>query len=248
MDYEITTIHFLKDTEGYDLTINIKKKYNKRNKYFDLIQDTLNNVLENNKFSIPDWIIDLNGMSGKKYRNFINILIPKIDNPKYLEIGCWKGSTACSVLHLNDIKATFIDNWSQFGGPQQEFFDNISRCINDENKNQIKIINEDFRKVEFSSEEKYNIFFFDGPHEEDDHYDGLVIPYNSLDDEFIFICDDWNWDSVKNGTNKAIQNLNLNILYSMEIIPTKPEGYGLGGEFSDWHNGYFIAVCKKFNN
>jgi hypothetical protein len=235
----------LKDTEGYDLTINVKKNVNLENKYTDLIQHALDNVLKNNSFSIPNWIVNLNGMSGKKYRNFINVLVSKIENPRYLEIGCWKGSTACSVLYSNNVKTMFVDNWSQFGGPKTEFIDNISKCMNDKNQNSMKIINDDFRKVNFSNEDKYNIFFFDGPHEENDHYDGLVIPYNSLDDEFVFICDDWNWSSVKNGTHKAIQNLELEMLSSIEIVPTKPEGFGLGGEFSDWHNGYFIAVCKK---
>ena len=39
----------------------------------------------------------MEGLSGRKYRSLINNLIQKIKDPRYLEIGTWLGSTACSA-------------------------------------------------------------------------------------------------------------------------------------------------------
>ena len=36
------------------------------------------------------------------------------ENPKYLEIGSWAGSTVCSAIYGNKVKALCIDNWLKF--------------------------------------------------------------------------------------------------------------------------------------
>ena len=105
------------------------------------------------------------------------------------------------------------------------------------------------RNVDYSTLGKFNIYFFDGPHEEDDQYDALSYALPSLDDTFILIVDDWNDPRPRNGTEKAIKELDISILYSMQIRTSNgvdvvyPTPHVL--ENSDWHNGYYIAVCKK---
>ena len=67
------------------------------------------------------------GMSGGKYPHFINNLIRGLPNPSYLEVGCWTGSTLCSAISRNRVRATGIDNWSEFGGPKDQFLANVNR-------------------------------------------------------------------------------------------------------------------------
>src|SRR5687768_13178520 len=55
----------------------------------------------------PD-ALSIRGMSGKKFRYFLNNLIETVSNPRYLEIGCWQGSTLCSALHKNALTALAI--------------------------------------------------------------------------------------------------------------------------------------------
>ena len=64
-----------------------------------------------------------------------------------------------------------------------------------------------------------------------------------MDDEFIFICDDWlaendiyykDWKQVVEATRDAIKDLDLKILYEQH----KPRADG-------WHGGIWIAVLKK---
>lgn len=198
---------------------------------------------------LPQWIFEINGMSGKKYRHFINNLVENLSNPRYLEIGSWKGSTLSSAIFGNKVKSTSIDNWSQFGNVKDEFIKNIDECLNDDII--FKFYENDFRKIDYHSIGNYNLYFFDGPHEEDDHYDGISYALPSLDEVFILIIDDWNWLNVRKGTLNAIKDLNIETLYSIEIRTcdgntiTTPE---IIFENSDWHNGYYISVLKKDNN
>ena len=194
---------------------------------------------------IPDWIKFMSGMSGKKYRYLINNLISLITDARYLEIGCWAGSTACSALYGNQVKALCIDNWSEFTDSRT-----INPALNVKNPkkefeiNTKKVISE---KINYNEVGKFNIYVFDGPHEMKDHYDGITIVQPSLDDVFILIVDDWNISKVRQGTLNAISDLSIKIISKIEIMTTQNNVVPklLQCQFSDWHNGYLIAVCEK---
>lgn len=222
----------------------LTKSNNKNSKYADLIEL----ALSKDDTKLPDWILEMDGMSGKKYRHFINNLISNIEDSRYLEVGCWKGSTSCAAIYGNNVKAYCIDNWAEFGGPKNIFYENIQRCTDECDDIEIVFEEGDFRNIKYDDIGKYNIYLFDGPHRKEDQYDGLVIPQVALDDEFIFICDDWNWEPVRSGTFEAIANSNLEVLYAIEIRTTDDDSYPPEEntkQNSDWHNGYYISVLKK---
>lgn len=198
------------------------------------------------KSKLPSWILEIQGMSGKKYRHLINNLGFLIPNCRYLEIGSWKGSTLCSAIFSNTITSYVIDNWSEFGGPKNEFESNVKKTIDEsvEPKNiKFTLDEKNYMDVDYSSIGNYNLYFYDGPHEYQDQYNALSLALNALDDEFIFICDDYNWNDVEQGTQDAISDCKLHVLYSMDIKCELIDGWN--GQNSDWHNGYYIAVCKK---
>jgi hypothetical protein len=184
-------------------------------------------------------------MSGKRYRFFINTLVRAVENPRYLEIGSWAGSTLCAAIAGNALKAVAIDNWSEFDGPKATFVRNVRGFVTPQSR--AIFLESDFRKVDYNDMgDGFNIYLFDGPHQQQDHYDALALVLPCLDDEFIYIVDDWNWLPVRAGTFAAIDECHLLILYSAEIRTTldnsQPE---FVGNHSDWHNGYFIAVLAK---
>src|ERR1051326_5428948 len=72
-------------------------------------------------------VLGIRGMSGKKYRRFINNLIETMPDARYLEIGVWQGSTLCSAIFENEVTATCIDNWSEFDGPFDKFLTNLAK-------------------------------------------------------------------------------------------------------------------------
>lgn len=194
---------------------------------------------------ISNHIISMDGMSGKKYRYFINNLILLIPNVNYMEIGSWKGSTLCSAMYGNTLNAVAIDNWSQFGNPVTEFLENIKYAIT--SNTNLKVIEQDYRNVDYSYfSNKINIFFYDGPHSMQDQYDAVALTIDAMDNEFIFIVDDWNLKDVRDGTLSAIANLGLNIVFSIEIYTTIDDSLSeINSQHSDWHNGYYISVLEK---
>ena len=108
---------------------------------------------------LPEELLKLHGMSGKKYRIFVNNLVECVPNARYLEVGSWAGSTLCSAIYGNTVKATAIDNWSEFGGPSNKFFSNLGQFIS--SSNSVSVITSDFRKVSYQSIGTHNIYLFD---------------------------------------------------------------------------------------
>jgi hypothetical protein len=198
----------------------------------------------NDESPLPSEIRDIDGMSGQKYRAFINNLVRSCPNPRYLEVGCWTGSTATAALNGNRASVLCIDNWSQFGGPKDQFFQNIKKVLSE--KIQFKFMERDFRSVDYGSIGRFNIYLFDGPHEEADQYDGVMLPQPALTGTFVLIVDDWNWRDVRLGTFRALAASRCQLECSIEVRTTLDESHAsVSGKQSDWHNGYFIAVVRK---
>jgi hypothetical protein len=225
-----------------EMSIKIKGDKFASKKTFNLIK-SLENALELNH-KLPDWISQMSGMSGRKYRYLVNDLIQNTEDARYLEIGSWLGSTACSAAFGNKLKITCVDNWAEFNGPKDEFLKNIDKI---KNENIVfNFIEKDFRKVNYRNIGKYNIYLFDGPHTEVDQYDGVIIAQPCLDDNYIIIVDDWNWGRVRAGSLSALNEV-ADIMLSIDIRTTHDDTTAVPPthEKSDWHNGVYLAVCKK---
>ena len=195
---------------------------------------------------LPNDLLTIPGMSGRRYRLFINNLCTSgtFTNPvRYLEVGAWQGSTLCSAIHANNVRATVIDNWSEFGGPRAEFFANLARFKGDA---EVTVLEQDFRTVDFAALGQHEVYLFDGPHEAKDQHDGIALALPALASQFVLIVDDWNWRRVREGTLRAAKSLGLKMNYAVEIRTTDDDTHpAVWGPDSDWHNGYFIAVCEK---
>jgi SAM-dependent methyltransferase len=197
-----------------------------------------------NEGKLPTELLDLAGMSGRKYRLFINNLIASLDDARYLEVGVFTGSTLCSAINGNKVTAVAIDNWSQFGGPMGQFLVNLSRFKTA--AAHVSFLESDFRAVDFGSLGQFNVYLFDGPHHRDGQYDGIALALRALDDHCILIIDDWNWPLVREGTLASIRAVGMVVDYLVEIRTTMDGQHGpIAGARSDWHNGYFIAALSK---
>jgi len=184
---------------------------------------------------ITQEIVSMEGMTGTKTRHFYNNLLT-LKDARYLEIGTWKGSSVCSAIYGNNANIICIDNFCTFGGPKLDFLNNLSKF---KGNNEVKFIESDCFKVDVASLPKFNIYLFDGEHTYEDQYNALAYYYNCLDDIFIYIADDWNYETVRKGTQDAITNLKLNVLYEKEIF-TEYNGVNDG-----WWNGMGIMILKK---
>jgi hypothetical protein len=193
---------------------------------------------------LPDFVLGIPGMSGRKYRCLINNLVASMPDARYLEVGSFAGSTCCAAIHGNAVRATCIDDWSLFGGPRDKFLENTARCKSA--AIDLRLIDSDFRKVDFGGIGTFNVYLFDGPHERTDQRDGVWFARGALDEYCVLIVDDWNWSKVRDGTFDGIRDAGLTVLYSIDIRTTDDDTLPAvrTGE-SDWHNGYFISVVRK---
>lgn len=210
-------------------------------KYKSLVENSFANA-ENNISKITNDIISMEGMSGTKTRHFYNNLL-NTNDARYLEIGTWKGSSVCAAMCNNKANVICIDNWSEFGGPKNEFLENFNKF---KGNNNATFIEDDCYKVDVTKLPKFNIYMYDGNHSNESHYKALLHYYECLDDIFIFIVDDWNWEDVRNGTLNSIQKLNLKVLYEKEIRLTWDNSVTPEPLLSKtWWNGIYVAILQK---
>jgi hypothetical protein len=198
-----------------------------------------------NKVTLPHNIRRVSGLSGQKYRSFINCLVGALPDARYLEIGSYLGSTVVAALFGNSAQATCIDNWSQFGGPRERFFANL-RLASPET-NSVVVLEKDFRDVDYSVIGKFNVYLYDGPHDETDQHDAMVLPQAALDPTFFLIVDDWNGGAVRRGTITGLKEAGCVIVAAIEIRTTLDGTQPIRrtGRQGDWHNGYFLAVVRR---
>jgi len=225
--------------------IDIEEKYldikrAKECKLVAIVENALNHANRNGHFPAPFRLRFLSGMSGQRFRSFLNFLSLSLDYFNYLEIGVWKGSTAKCILHGTKASATLIDNWSQFGGPKK-----IAQKVlkKDLRNSRVNILDIDFTEMmETSHHLQPHVYFYDAAHDYDSQRKAIELLDKMLFQELILIVDDWNWDNVKRGTRDALKSAKVSPIAEWEINTSSDY---MGGRFSSWHNGVFICVLRK---
>jgi len=207
-----------------------------------LVVDAIDKATRLDYSNFNQELLTLQGMSGQMTRVMLSRLLSN-RGMRYLEIGVWGGSTFCSALHGNKPDyAAAIDNFSQTW--EDEFGFSPPRRFADTTKKFIKC-GFDFFDVDcfkFDTKEipvPINCYFYDGGHLEYEQYEALAYYKDVLDDEFIFICDDWNWLDVKIGTYKAFREHDLLINREWNLA-TK-----YNGDYNSWWNGLGVFVLRK---
>lgn len=175
----------------------------------------------------------LKGMSSPRIWHLLNSLV----QGPYLEIGVWKGSTLIAALHGKDVQATAIDNFSQFGGPKAEFVKStfeagVKYRFIDGDCFDSKVIEQVPSGIQY--------YFYDGGHTELDQYNALVKYIDKMADEFVYIVDDWNENSVQQGTLRAIDEIGV---FIQEFHELKTSG---NAHKETWWNGIAIFRFKRY--
>ena len=193
-------------------------------------------LAQKNQSKLTPDILRVSGMSSPKVRHFLNNLC-SFGDANYLEIGSLYGSTIISAAYRNTGYFIGIDNFSEFGGSAEQLYTNKARfgeaqfdfiegnCWDDGVIAQVPL--------------GINVFFYDGGHTREDHYNAIVTYFKKVSNEFIYVCDDWNWEDVRLGTNKAIFDCKL--ITEFEKFLFTP----YNGDLESWWNGLGIFVLRK---
>lgn len=190
-------------------------------------------------------ILEFNDFIGTRARHFYNNICSKIPNVKYLELGTSCGVSSFSATYKNKIEALFIDDWSGENKDLDKFIDNISKFGSDSS---CYLLDNSCSKTDLSSiDTRFNICTYDGNHTEIDDFKVLRYYLPILENEFIYIVDDWNWPDVRDSFSTELLELNLEIKFRHEFFISSDDLKKMPNHKGKdtWWNGVGIFLLSK---
>lgn len=185
-------------------------------------------------------VIELPGFSSALTRSALNRAVATMPRANILEVGSYKGSTTVGMCFGNDVACVHcVDNHSEFGDTRAELLDvcqrfSIPATIHD--FDYFAPLNNDvFGGITF------NVYLYDGPHEEHLHAQELSIAWPHLSRQFLYIVDDFSWPHVRRGCEAGLALLADKITVKSRHVY---ESTRLNDEGGYW-NGLFVAWCEK---
>lgn len=164
--------------------------------------------------------------------------------PSYLEVGLYCGASFCSSICNNPrLRAYGVDNFSQdFGEPAVRAKLSDALAVYQRHPERCQIFEGDFFSMDLSVVPRpIDVFYYDGIHSFEHQRDCLArfIPLAAR--QFIWIVDDYHWESVHEGTKEAIKLASGDV--SLEF-QTELSGV-LAGNDPVWHNGVWVSVVSR---
>jgi len=170
-------------------------------------------------------VIKIEGLTCLEIRHLLNNLAY---NRHYLEIGLYKGATFIAANYNgNSLSSIGVDNWCKFnenGQTKRQFIKNCDKYLK-----KYQFLEQDCFTIE-KLNSRINLFYYDGDHSETASFNALKHFTPMCCTRFIYLVDDWNYETVRAGTQRAIQNLSLEVLSERTM---------------KWWNGFYIAELKK---
>lgn len=204
------------------------------------VVDAISKAEEGRSCLSPD-VLAIHGMSSPKVRHFLSNVVQHAN--RYLELGCHRGSTLISALYGGLVPATAIDNFSQFGGPREEFLRNVDALIPD---HPLTFLDGDCFSSEIMARvpSGTDVYFYDASHSILDQWRALQLYLSKLSDPCIYICDDWNGSDVQCAWRELCKSGLFTVRKQWEL------GARFNGDCSmepvgGWWNGLLVAVISK---
>ena len=156
--------------------------------------------------SLKKALLEIESMSTYAMGHLVNQICKNLSSSQlYVNIGCWKGFSLIAGMIDTSCEVIGVDDFSQFGGPREEFFNNFNK----HRKENIHEFYEDDYKVFFKNFEKKNkkidFYFYDGEHSYENQYENLEIANEFLSDGAIIMIDDINFTEVENGSKDFVK-------------------------------------------
>jgi hypothetical protein len=199
------------------------------------------------KGKLPKSVLKLEGMSSSGIRLLLNNLCS--EPTKYLEIGSWKGSTFISAMYKNlNTRGMSIDFHEEYkdGSPLQTTPEILKQNCEKHlvSGEKYTLLTKDCFKIKLDAVKQFDTYLYDGGHSYEEQYKALTHYYDSLQDIFYFICDDYNTPHVEKGTQDAIRDLNIQVISEFKLFGNQIIKESTQDGF--W-NGYYVALCVKKN-
>lgn len=195
---------------------------------------------------LTDEVRDVPFLGSLKIRALLNN-IGELGN-HYGDFGCHKSGSMCSAIYGNDnlTNITAIDSWEsdhmEGDKAYPVFIENVNKYK--PAKADLNVIIEDVFKVDLTKiKGKIDVYSYDCGHSFLDQKLALTYYKPILADEFIYLCDDWTYGEVKQGTLAGIKEGGYEILFEQELLnTTQGEDLHLNQE---WWRGYGVFLLKN---
>jgi hypothetical protein len=165
------------------------------------------------------------------------------------DIGCHKAGSMASMLHGNsNIKsATAIDSWASDETNEDKAYPQfMTNAMKHKSEGtELNVIIGDCWGVSLDLiPNKIDLYSYDAGHSKEDQKNALVYYKDMLADVFIYCCDDWAYQEVKEGTLEGIKEGGYEVLYKRELL--NPEGSTEEDHLNDhWWRSYAVFLLKK---
>jgi len=195
------------------------------------------------KSDLPNEQYDVPALTSLRIRHMLNS-IGKLGT-QYLEVGVHKGGTfTASVSNNSNLKEivavdSFESDKENENDKAQPQFIYWANKLKSPESNFTLIVSDSFQVDLNLLPKGIDIYLYDGDHSEKYQRKALTYFKDNLADEFIFLCDDFDWDEVQQGTRKGIEDAGYMILFE-QYMASK------GSHDNDsWWNGFYVALLKK---
>tara|TARA_B100000575_G_scaffold292318_1_gene300339 strand:- start:883 stop:1983 length:1101 start_codon:yes stop_codon:yes gene_type:complete len=189
------------------------------------------------------------GLSSDRIRHFLNSLC-SYEDAVYLEVGTHVGSTFFAATMNNNVKCFGVDDFSEANvkpltdhiqwTPCNPYDTLVSNWEKYENGNAVflKSSIEELTDEDFEGS-KPNILFYDASHDMMEQLSSLnhLLPF--LDDQFILVVDDANFDGVVEATMDFVSENQLEVFFERKILS------GIIENPNHWWNGIHVLVLRK---
>jgi hypothetical protein len=215
---------------------------NKVENIIKLVETSIEKALRKQS-TIETWIHGIKSFSTPEIRCLLNNLANHADT--YLEVGTYQGGTLCSAMCGNkNLKAYAVDNFSEFKEDLSSEYilkENLKKIEHISGK--IKLLNKDSFLVDKNDvEDLVDVYLYDGAHDEMSQEKALTHYLPFMSDIFILLIDDYNGESVINGTERGLE------LIKDQICIEKKWIFNTSANMQPiWWNGLYIAVISKKN-
>ena len=191
----------------------------------DMVKTERNNVSwSKTNFPTKDELISLSkveGMSTAANCFLINEVCKSLSKDElYLNIGVWNGLTYFAGLINTNCRAIGVDNFSQFGGPKENFLNHYNKY----KRKDSEFFDIDYVEYFKTHKVKIDFYFYDGHHSYDNQYKAIIEAAPFLEKGSLVLIDDTNGEAPKNATLNALKDLKLD--------------YDIWVDFTTAHNGH----------
>jgi len=190
---------------------------------------------------------DVPALTSLKIRHLLNNIGALGRN--YLECGVHRGGTFTASIRGNS-NLEFITAVDSFEsdhmngeGARVDFLNNSQ--LHKPDKCELKLVISDSFELDISDIPKnVDIYLYDGDHSETAQKKALTYYIDAMADEFIYLCDDYDWSEVQKGTQDGIRECQLEKLFEKHLQSdiSRPDG---GHDNNSYWNGFYIALLKK---